>query len=572
MTTFSRRALALVVSTCVLLTALVASADASTKLGAATHIKMAATSSTATISWNKASGATAYRVCLMEAADQTPCAWLSGHSPATSAKFTGLTPNPGTDFFVIVYSYRKMERVAAKLTSFNLVPPPRPSAPASVKPAVTLTSATVTWAAATGATDYDVCLLTSGTATTCAQRSPRSTARSARFTGLIPSDGTDYYVRVYAHNAAGSTSSAMTSFDLPVAKITSMTATRVTGPTRVSTQWTPAHNADHYELQFATTSAMTTGLKNYTVAEPSSTVTLPLGVTYYYRARGTNGNAKGEWTAPSLFRVPSDPVTISVLTYNLCGQDKCVTSDNKMKKWSTRKPIAGRIARGANSTIIATQESHDKDTKFGTELPGYALGAYYSAKSLFYKTANYEKLDSGVITLDSPRRRYAVWVRLRDRSTKTVFYVADAHLEPYKGHDKDALREAQTKRLVSGMASVNPYNYPVIYAGDYNSNKSNTDQKKYPDGYDAPYKVFTAAGIPDIYDTAEVKDNAVWNSANQAKNPPTKHYDHIDHIFADSSITPLQFRVVLSLDGGDYATPFATDHNPVRGVLSVPGR
>ena len=34
-----------------------------------------------------------------------------------------------------------------------------------------------------------------------------------------------------------------------------------------------------------------------------------------------------------------------------------------------------------------------------------------------------------------------------------MFFVVDAHLQPYKGRSKDLMREAQTKKLLSGMTS-----------------------------------------------------------------------------------------------------------------------
>jgi endonuclease/exonuclease/phosphatase family metal-dependent hydrolase len=558
-------------SSCVLFSALVGSADAATTPSPATGVTVSAATSTATISWKPATGAASYRVCLQEYADQSPCARISSRSAATKVTFRSLTPTSGTDYYVVVYSYSGTKRAATIRKGFNLTTPPGPSAPTKVVRTVSAHSVKVTWAAATGAKNYDVCLMTSDTAT-CAQRSPLSTTRSATFDNLVPTGGTDYYVRVYAHNAYGSAGSTRYSFNLPVGPIASATATRESGTSRVRTRWADSVNAEQYELQFATSSAMTASLRTYTLTAPSATLTrLTLGTTYYYRVRGINGVVKGQWTTVTRFRLASDPTNLVVLTYNLCGQDKCVTKSNGMKKWTTRKAYAGRIARSTNAGVIATQESHDKDTRFGTELPGYALAAYYSAKSLFYDTAKYEKQRSGVITLNSTERKYAVWAQLRDRKTRTIFIVVDAHLQPYKGKKLDVMREAQTKKLISDLARANPNKFPVVYAGDFNSNKSNADQDRYPGGYDAPQKVFTAAGIPDAFDVAETKVNATWNSSNQASNPPIKHSDHIDHIYLDPSITALQFKVIVSLDGTRYATPFATDHNPVRATLRVPG-
>ena len=262
-----------------------------------------------------------------------------------------------------------------------------------------------------------------------------------------------------------------------------------------------------------------------------------------------------------------------VLTFNLCGQDKCVTTTNRMKKWSTRKPLAGAIVRGTGADVIATQESGRSDTNFGTELPGFTLCRYYSAKSLFVRTAKYSVLRSGTITLDSKRGRYAVWCELQDKVTRTRFIASDAHLEPYKGLTRDNLRYLQTGELLKDMVVVNPRKLPVVYAGDFNSNKANANQSKYPGGYDAPMKRFTGAGIPDSYDLADTFRDPTWNSSNQAKNPPIKNSDHIDHIYIDSRIHANAWRVVITTTdtGSAYITPFASDHNPVLAELVIPG-
>ena len=575
MTSLPLRVFATLLLGCALCLSSVGSAVAAAKPLPATGVKVSTTTSTATISWKPATGASSYRVCLQAYADQSPCARISRRSASTKVTFRSLKPTSGTDYYVVVYSYRGSNSAKTHRKGFNLTSPPAPDAPAPVVREVSSNSFTVSWGAARGADDYDVCLMTSGDTSTCAFRSPRSTTRTATFDDLVPTSGTDYYVRVYAHNAGGSTPSVRYSFNLPVGAIASASMTRQEGTSRVPTRWTAAINAEQYEVQFGTNPSMTTGLKTYTVDQPSATFTrLTLGTTYHYRVRGINGAVKGAWTPNTRFRMASDPTDVVVITYNLCGQDKCVSKTNGVGKWSTRKAHAGRIARSAKADVIATQESHHSETRFGTELPGFTLGAYYSAKSLFFDEAKYDKQRSGVITLDSTRRKYAVWVQLRDVTTGTIFIVGDAHLQHSKGRSNDLLREAQTKKLIQGVARINPNNFPVIYAGDYNSNKSNT-QPKYPGGFDAPLKVFTAAGILDVFDIAAKKVNSQWNSANQAKNPPIKHFDHVDHVYLDPSIEALEFKVIVSVETvGDqtlYKTPFATDHNPVRAKVRVPG-
>lgn len=264
---------------------------------------------------------------------------------------------------------------------------------------------------------------------------------------------------------------------------------------------------------------------------------------------------------------------ISVMTYNLCGQDR-ICLGNGIEKWSTRKPLAGKLVRDSGADIIATQESHSRDTQFETELPGFDRAAYYSAKSLYYDTSKFTVEDSGTITLNATERKYAVWAEFRDIDSHIRFIVADAHLQSVKGKQKDDMRFAQTNVLISQIAKNNPDELPVIYAGDYNSNKSNANQDRYPGGYDAPLKVFTAAGIPDSIDVVPDTQrlNADWNSANQAKNPPLRYGDHVDHIYVDPTIIVNRWAMLLRITADPdplYTLPFATDHNAIQVDLTI---
>jgi endonuclease/exonuclease/phosphatase family metal-dependent hydrolase len=449
-----------------------------------------------------------------------------------------------------------------------------PGLPTGAKVTTTSSTATISWGAAPGATSYAVCLQRTAGGS-CVRLSQPTTSRTLTFRNLSPGPDTDYYFVIYSYNGTARSATTPQGFDLPalvVGAIGSISAELI-GDTSIKVRWSAATDATAYQLQLATNSTMTSNLQTRTVdrtnAAPGG---LTLGTRYYYRVRGSNGAVKGRFTSIRSIRVPSKPAQISVITYNLCGQDKCVTSANDMKRWSTRKAYAGRIARGTRADIISTQEAHE-DSRFGTELPGFALASYYSAKSLYYKTSKYNRLRSGMMTLSSTYRKYAVWAELLDEATGNRFIVVDAHLQPYKGKTNDDLRAAQTKTLLSKVAAINPDKLLVVYAGDFNSNKSNAIQSRYPGGYDAPLKIFTAAGVPDTFVEATAPVGALWNSANQAKNPPLKYGDHVDHIFADGPIVVTDWRVIVSLDSkGWYAKPFATDHNPVRARLTIPGR
>ncbi|MCW2750783.1 MAG: hypothetical protein JWR83_1893 [Aeromicrobium sp.] len=570
------RALLLGAAASVVLVSFSSVADAASPPKAATGLKATTTSRTATLTWKAASGATRYRACI----SGRSCLPLDSVTTGTKWKFTSLTP--GHQYSLFVYSYNSHGRATSKALSVTLPKKPSPTAPTGIRQQVRTTSLTIWWQASLHTSTYSVCLTTTEAAKTCELTTHRSSALTAKFVNLTRNAGADYFYRVIAYNSDGSTASAKQRVDLPVMVVRGVTAKKVRTATLELT-WAAALNAETYSVEVATNSAMTSNLKTHSVLASvrDYTVTgLTPGTLYYVRINGRNGPALGTYSTSLAVPLPTKGFSVNVITYNLCGQDHCRTgaAKKRIKPWSTRKPHAGAIARGTGADLIATQESGHSDTHFITQLPGFSAGAYKSAKSIFYKTSRFTKLDSGTITLDKVNKRYAVWNKFRDNATRTPFFFVDSHLEPYKGKTRDNLRYAQTKVLIAAIAKENTDRLPVIYAGDYNSNKDNADQKKYKGGYDAPLKAFKAAGVPDGITIAASLLHTVFNTANQAINPPYTYGDHVDHIYVTPGIRVNKLTVVIGPNGATrshpfrYAAPFASDHNPVEANVTVPGR
>lgn len=542
-----------------------------------TGLKATTAKSSATLSWSATPGANYYGVCLYTSAAATKCHTWYGNIRSTTLKLNGLDSTGRTQYFFTVLAYNPQGLSRSAKVAIN---------PGAVKPAVVTgmqhtigtNDVTITWPAAANAETYSVCLLTNPKTTQCTLTSVTSNTTSATFSGLSTTPDTDWYYIVRAYGGGQSSSSARIGFDLPVTDVAGFTTNGST-TNSITFGWDAVTNAERYQLQIATDSAMSKGLiTRYPTATPYTEISLTPGTTYYFQIRAENGVVKSGYTAISMVRLPTAPTSIDVLTFNLCGQDHCRNGETAAFKklvpvWKTRKPLAGALVRTTASDIIATQESGDKDTNFITELPGFARAEYLSGKSLFYKTARYDLVRSGKITLSSILKRYAVWAEFRDKATRTRFIVIDAHLQPYKGQANDDERAAETQILIDSANMINPESLPTVYAGDYNSNKSNA-QSKYPGGYDAPFEVMAAAGIPDARNTAVWAWHVDYNSANQAKNPPYRYGDHVDHIFVSPDIQVAQWGIVTRLtpDGQNYLTPFATDHNPLRSIMTIPGQ
>ncbi|MEO6604847.1 MAG: fibronectin type III domain-containing protein [Aeromicrobium sp.] len=539
-------------------------------LDAPTKLVAAPTTSSVVVSWSKVANAKTYTVCLQKAKTSTSC-FRTTSTANTKAIFTELKPTAGTDYFFRVTAVSGTTTQRSTLKGFDLLNPP--AAPTGITHRVASSSVSVTWLKARGATSHTLCLLPSPTATTCSRETAKSTSTTAALTGLAPTSGVDHYYRVVSHNADGSTRSYAHSFDLPVPKVAGLTS-KADGTHHLVLGWTAAKNASTYGVQIATNSAMTAGLINASVATTTYTsAALKPGTTYYLRVRGLNDAVIGTFSAVGTIRIGTAGTTARVVTYNLCGQDKCLNSTNKMKTWSsTRKTLAGAIVRSANADIIATQESSYDDTNFGTQLPGFKLAHHRSAKSLFYKSSKYTEVSSGSITLSSSLSKYAVWADLKDIATGTRLIAVDAHLLAGKGKSKDDERTKETTILIAAVKRINPSGLPVIYAGDYNSNASNANQSRYPGGYDAPLRAFTKAGAIDSFNVSNTFLGASYNSANQALNPPLRSFHHVDHIFTSADVKTLRWRVMVQLTGSSYVVPFASDHNPLVTDLAVPGR
>ena len=538
------------------------------------------TATTATVTPRSYTGATSYLVCLRRTTTDGSCAQQRTVSTPGAVTFEGLTDAGAGAAYDYVARVTVTPRTGPTATSTNRVvnlataPPARV---AGIAATTTPSTATISWDRAVGATSYDICVRRDRTDAGCDRRSAESAATSVRLTSLTAEAGTDYEYVVRAFGPGGRTNSAWQRLELPVATATapSIVATRTT---EVDLRWEPVWSAVRYRVEVSRSATMSSPQRVETTTPSATLRDLVPGTRYWVRVVGLNDDVAGRASGTASRTLPTDPSRLRIITYNLCGQDKCRAGNPRVLSWGNRKPYAGRLARSTGAGVISTQESGDKDTAFITELPGFRRARYLSGKSLFYSTALFEARRSGDIVLDAGRKRYAVWVELVDRTTRTPVLVVDPHLEPYKGRTNDLVRQAQTRRLISEIERVNTNDVPVVIAGDFNSNKDNADQDRYPGGFDAPASALMEVGYLDARVNAlagGIAANERWNSANQAKNPPLKYGDHIDQVWTSPDVLVRDWAVVLDLDPDDrtrYRTPFASDHNPVRTTLTVPGR
>lgn len=457
---------------------------------------------------------------------------------------------------------------------------PKKPAKVSVVRAKTYTSTlTIRWKRPARATKVAICVKTSPRARSCIRKvTTRKTG--VTFRKLRPNSGTDFYYRLTSYR--GKRQGPSTRWKKANLKVGKGPAHRVTGGQGhyLTFRWNRATSASSYQIQLSTNrsfrgAVITTGRKGL----GAKVTGLNGGMTYFARVRGANGVVKGAWGPVTRTRLAAVPTRATVATYNLCGEDKCRSSDSgawflrNVPKWSVRKPLAGAVVRSASPDIVLTQESATK-TAFHTELPGFRRGAYKSAKTIYFKSSRFTSLGGGGLTLDSRTGRYATWNLLRDRRTGTAFIVTNSHLEPHKGAARDQLRLQQTARLIAKVDAINPHDLPVVWGGDFNSNASNANQSNYPGGFDAPRQRFARHGIVNSLERAAQVSNAELNSANGGVPVPKANGHHVDAIYVPvGGITveswSMPARFVDTANGREYATPFPSDHHPVVARLVV---
>lgn len=483
---------------------------------------------------------------------------------------------------------RNVAGLLASIASIAMIVGTAPAAQASTKlgtatnirVATTYSAATVTFGAAKNATRYRVCLYADWSSPKCSFYSPSSTSRKVTFKQLKPTDGADYFVRVVAFGGNKWSRTGKTRFDLPVPRPGAFSNIGWTNNSLIAT-WPALMNANNYQLQIATTADMRSGLKTISTRALSYRFTgLSPARTYWVRVRGANSDRPGAYGPTSYRRIGSAAVPISVATYNLCGQNHCRTASNGVLTWYDRKSYAAQLALTTKPLILATQESGG-DTDFGRALPSYyKLAKRRSAKSLFYDSRSLTLGRTAAITLRSSPGRYAVVGEFEHRSTHTQFVAVDAHLTPYKNLSNDEKRRAELSILLSQVDKFNTNKLPVIFLGDWNSNRDNGNEAKYGAGvFDAAAEAFRNAQIPEVSSLTTNLIDWKFNSYSGATTGTSRRNgDHLDRIFLkagaldNAAIGVDSARVVVDLlPDGLYRRPFASDHNPVTAELVIPG-
>ena len=148
---------------------------------------------TAKISWNKVKGATGYWLDVWKDGDH-----INSMSVNDTDSYDFNVENGEYGVFITAYSDKNnVIGATSDVCSFSVMP--KPDAPVATLKSVTTNSATITWNKVTGASSYKVTFRKAGEEYEVVAESLTGTSYSK--SGLEPN--TQYYLRVYAVNAAG---------------------------------------------------------------------------------------------------------------------------------------------------------------------------------------------------------------------------------------------------------------------------------------------------------------------------------------------------------------------------------
>jgi fibronectin type 3 domain-containing protein len=251
-----------------------------------------------TLAWAAVSNATSYNVYYATASGVTAANGTKIPATTNSCVQTGL-PAAATYYYIVTALNSAGESVAStQVSAATASAPPVPTAPAAptgVNAVGGTQQASISWAAVSGATSYNLYWSKTAGVTTATGTKISGATSTAVQTGL--SDGTTYYYIVTAVNSVGESAASvqvaattLASVPAPTAPAAPTGVSATGGANQATVSWPAVSGATSYNLYRSTTSGVSasTGTKIAGVSSPYVNTGLSAGATYYYVVTAVN--------------------------------------------------------------------------------------------------------------------------------------------------------------------------------------------------------------------------------------------------------------------------------------------
>jgi endonuclease/exonuclease/phosphatase family metal-dependent hydrolase len=201
-------------------------------------------------------------------------------------------------------------------------------------------------------------------------------------------------------------------------------------------------------------------------------------------------------------------------------------------------------------------------TLASTETPPWQHYYYRTGNYILYRSSKWIATTTrGFWWLDS--KRTAAYQVLRSRATGARVLVVSAHLAVELGASYDSVRQQETETLVSKARAVAGDSIPIVYAGDFNSNRNSNH------AFDGTARSMQSWNIRDAEQVAQVQRNKRFNSSNRYLRTPPAIDQNIDYVYAPPGVAVEARSVLLNLSAGKFVGVIPSDHNPVVARLYI---
>lgn len=586
------------------------------------------TGDSVSLSWGAVAGTAEYRVMVSANADMSGASYW--RFPSTSGTVKLL--KPATKYY---FKIRSLKADGSSLTDYSAAISAATGAAAPVPPAglkatgQTGESISLSWGAVAGTAEYRVMVSANADMSSASYWRFPSTSGTVKMLKPV----TTYYFKIRSLKSDGS---ALTAYSAAVsAKTGTATPAAPTGlrmsfqtPTALGLAWAASPAAERYRVAWSPNADMSK-VVYYRFKELSADIRgLIPGTAYFAQVRSIKADGTNISAYSPIVRIQTavapvlGPVVnpLSVASYNI----HCANCEDQMptevpwvnrrdavvstivskrpdimgiqeasQGWLVDSPAGGlsqfedlrnRLsAAGATYKLTNEMRNNCVDPRTPTGCVPKDQGATRGTR-IFYNPAAVRIIRSGSKLLPSlspeKNQRYLAWAEVQQISTGKHFFFGDTHLEVDKADGYNELRRQQASTIVQVIKAQNTTNLPVLMVGDMNSSK-------WLDPSNAPYDVFTAAGLvdplgntygsslPSGYATAEKTKNRNINSWNGFEklaraSAPGTNGTYIDYIFTSKMRVPTWETVANVDSSGNYVGQIPSDHNMIYATVSLP--